>query len=119
MNNSQEHEVSEDAPAEPMSLQEAERVADGLSDPSLPTAKAVAPEEVLKAENLSLRVMNLSYQEGELTRDLARTRELRLEKAHELIQYRKMLGEKYNIDFDVYEIEQHTGEIVARGTKRG
>lgn len=80
-----------------------------------PNAFTITREEILEAENISLRLMNLSHQEAELRRSLGELQTRKMEKQQELLAFRKNLAEKYEIDFEHYEVEATTGKIVKKG----
>lgn len=80
-----------------------------------PKAEALTKEEILEAENISLRLMNLSHQETDLRRSLGELQARKMEKQQELLAFRQKLAEKYDIDFEHYEVEASTGKIVKKG----
>ncbi len=83
--------------------------------------RCVTREEILEAENISLRRMNLELQiellgnaEENLKKEEGRLR-LRLQKASdELDAHKEKLRTKYKIDFSLYDIEAQTGNIIPK-----
>ena len=73
-------------------------------------------QDRLEAENLQLRVMNLSLQEQSLVVELGSLQSERATLQAQLLEHRKKMAEKYEIDFKEYEIRSNDGAIVPRGS---
>lgn len=86
--------------------------------PTEPIAKCVTPEEVLLGENYTLRVMNISLLKQAKEAEVAKLEGRLMREQQELLLYRQKLAEKYNIDFNRFEIEAETGEIIPAGSKK-
>lgn len=102
-----------------MTVVNGEKVPESLKDQQpisddKPTATSVTQLEILTAENLSLRLMNLSHQEESCRRELAEIQSHKKMRQTELAAYRNKLSKMYNINFDKYDIEAHTGRIIPK-----
>lgn len=75
----------------------------------------VTREERLEAENLSLRLMNLSHEEAYLLEQLAKIRDQKRERQNALIAFRDQLAEKYSVDWTQFELQPDTGFITKKG----
>lgn len=75
-------------------------------------------EDRLIAENLHLRLMNVSMQEQNLTQEISRMRTEREELQRKLLVHRDEVAKKYGIDFEKSEIRAGDGMVVARSSTR-
>lgn len=73
-------------------------------------------EDRLTAENLQLRVMNISLQEQNLVNELGSLRTQRTELQQQLLAHRDAMSKKYNIDFNEYEVRAGDGAIMPKGS---
>lgn len=74
----------------------------------------ISVEDRLTAENLHLKLMNLSLHEQRIVNELTDVRAQRSVLQAQLIDTRRHLGEKYNVDFGKFDIRAEDGAIVPK-----
>lgn len=119
MNEEQVKEENEKTPAKlsPGVVSEALKNLEGAVKNELdPPLKFIEKQDLLEAENLQLRVMNLSLHEQALIQDLSRMRAERTELQKKLLDHREYVAKKYDINFDECEIRSGDGAVLPTGS---
>lgn len=80
--------------------------------------KTISREDLLRSENLQLRLMNISLQEQRLVADISALREERGKLQQEYVALRRELEEKYGIDLSKSEIRAGDGVVVPTGSTK-
>jgi len=90
-----------------------ERAGDTKAEP-----KFVSKEDLLEAENMQLRVMNIALQEQGLVQQLGQLRGDREELQRKMMEHRVEIEKKYDADFSKFEVRAGDGAIVPKGSTR-
>ncbi len=109
--------ADEKTPASPRVVEEAAKNIEGaVRDDLNPPIKYLSREDLLEAENLQLRVMNLSLQEQTILEQLTHLRGERNAVQKKLLEHREHVSKKYDIDFDKCEIRSSDGAVLPKGS---
>ena len=112
-------DVDEKTPAKlsPSVVEEAVKNIEGaVRDDLNPPTKHIEREDLLEAENLQLRVMNLSLQEQTILEQLSQMRGERNSLQKKLLDHRDYVSQKYDIDFEKFEIRSSDGAVLPKGS---
>jgi hypothetical protein len=83
--------------------------------PAQPRAVAVTPEERLLIENLHLRAIICTQKRLQLLTAVMQCEQELADWQSKIDAARNQLGEKYNIDFNRFEVREGDGVIIPRG----
>lgn len=78
--------------------------------------KKMEPGDRLRAENLQLKILNLTYQEEVLESRLEMLRKDRSALQRKYVELKKQLEQKYNVNLSTSEVRPSDGAIVPTGT---